>query len=83
MPDEEANNPHPARKRYSQPWTVAGRELFGYWLPFFGFRDAVPPAEMTVTKDLRGPQPALMLRWFGCGFQMFIRRPPKGENKRR
>jgi hypothetical protein len=74
MPNAKTN-----KRPYKEPFKVRGKYLFGYWLPFFGFRDSFPPRVMTTHLRLKGPTPALVAQWFGRGFQIFLRRKPKGD----
>lgn len=41
-----------SKRPYKEPFKVRGKYLFGYWLPFFGFRDLFPPTELTIHSGL-------------------------------
>ena len=79
-PDNQTTEEPPNKNRYKEPWKVGGRNLFGYWLPFFGFRDEIPPAEFTIHLGLRGRIPALVFQWLGLNFQMFFKNSWKKKN---
>jgi hypothetical protein len=69
------------RSKQPSRWMVAGKPLFGFWFPFFGFRDEIPPAEATIVLGLRGQHPALVAEWLGRGTRIFFGRAKKASRK--
>jgi hypothetical protein len=58
-----------SKRPYKEPLKVWGKYLFGYWLPFFGFRDSFPPTS--------SPSKAYNLPKFNICTRADFEAPPK------
>jgi hypothetical protein len=51
-----------------------GERILGFWLPFVGFRNEIPPPSMGLSDTAR---PAFVIEWFGLGLRLFWRAKPR------